>query len=193
MKNNHFENIGQHSALNPDFAVLVPAAQNGGKHSLETICEAFRPLVLSQINKSYYDIIREDAESIAYCEIVRCVQEYKGDTYTYFAGYVKKMVVYALENAKRKELHVDFHEPATEEETLELFASEESEEKLVELLTQRAALKKLPAHYHRILGYYYWGGLSITEIADMMGISHQAVSKMKKNALKQLRELVKDE
>lgn len=154
---------------------------------------AFRPLVLSQINKSNYEIIREDAESIAYCEIVRCVQNYNGDTYTHFAGYVKKMVVYALENAKRKECHIDFHEPLAAEDALEFFASEESEEKLVELLTEHAALKKLPAHYHRILGYYYWGGLSITEIADMMGISHQAVSKMKNNALKQLRELVKYE
>ena len=27
MKNNHFENIVQHSALNPDLAVLVPAAK----------------------------------------------------------------------------------------------------------------------------------------------------------------------
>ena len=65
MKNKHFEKIGQHSALNPDFAILVPAAQNGGKRSIETICEAFRPLVLSLINKSTYYAIRQDAESIA--------------------------------------------------------------------------------------------------------------------------------
>ena len=89
MKNKHFEKIGQHSALNPDFAILVPAAQNGGKRSMKTICEAFRPLVLSQINKSSYYAIRQDAESIAYCEIIESIKNYNGDTYKYFAGFIQ--------------------------------------------------------------------------------------------------------
>ena len=189
MKNKHFEKIGQHSALNPDFAILVPAAQNGGKRSMKTICEAFRPLVLSQINKSDYYAIRDDARSIADCEIVYSVHIYEGDTYTHFAGYIKERVVYALKNALRKECRNVKREPVMEEEKLEYFSSNDNIEDLLPLLEEREAMKKLPAHYRRVLEYRLCG-YSVTEIADYKGISHQAVSKMIKNAINQLRLLI---
>ena len=189
MKNKCFEKIGQHSALNPDFAILVPAAQNGGKRSMKTICEAFRPLVLSQINKSDYYAIRDDARSIADCEIVYSVHIYEGDTYTHFAGYIKERVVYALKNALRKECRNVKREPAMEEEKLEYFSSNDNIEDLLPLLEEREAMKKLPAHYRRVLEYRLYG-YSVTEIADYKGISHQAVSKMIKNAINQLRLLI---
>lgn len=190
MKNKHFEKIGQHSALNPDFAILVPAAQNGGKRSIKTICEAFRPLVLSLINKSTYYAIRQDAESIAYCEIVYSVHVYNGDTYSHFAGYIKTKVVFALNNALRKEYSFLNREPAMEEEKLEDFCGFDNVEDLLPILEEREAMKKLPAHYRRILEYHYLGGYSITEIAADMGVSHQAVSKMIKHAINQLRLLI---
>ena len=189
MKNKHFEKIGQHSALNPDFAILVPAAQNGGKRSMKTICEAFRPLVLSQINKSTYYAIRQDAESIAYCEIVYSVHVYNGDTYSHFAGYIKTKVIFALNNALRKEYSFLNREPAMEEEKLEYFSGFDNIEDFLPILEEREAMKKLPAHYRRILEYRLYG-YSVTEIADYKGISHQAVSKMIKNAINQLRLLI---
>lgn len=190
MKNKHFEKIGQHSALNPDFAILVPAAQNGGKRSMKTICEAFRPLVLSQINKSSYYAIRQDAESIAYCEIVYSVHVYNGDTYSHFAGYIKTKVIFALNNALRKEYSFLNREPAMEEEKLEYFSGFDNLEDLLPVIEEREAMKKLPAHYRRILEYHYLCGYSITEIAADMGVSHQAVSKMIKHAINQLRLLI---
>ena len=189
MKNKHFEKIGQHSALNPDFAILVPAAQNGGKRSMKTICEAFRPLVLSQINKSSYYAIRQDAESIAYCEIVYSVHVYNGDTYSHFAGYIKTKVIFALNNALRKEYSFLNRESAMEEEKLEDFSSADNIEALLPILEEREAMKKLPAHYSRILEYRLYG-YSVTEIAADMGVSHQAISKMIKNAVNQLRLLI---
>ena len=190
MKNKHFEKIGQHSALNPDFAILVPAAQNGGKRSMKTICEAFRPLVLSQINKSTYYAIRQDAESIAYCEIVYSVHVYNGDTYSHFAGYIKTKVIFALNNALRKEYSFLNREPAMEEEKLEYFSGFDNIEDLLPILEEREAMKKLPAHYRRLLEYRYREDYSVTEIAADIGITHQAVSKIIKNAIKQLRLLI---
>lgn len=193
MKNNHFEKIGQHSALNPDFAILVPAAQNGGKRSMETLCEAFRPLVLSLINKARFAPIREEAESICYCEIVRCIQSYNGSEYSHFAGFVKKMVSLALQNALRKEYGTSLREQPVPEETLSLYAGAETrEDEALDILRERETLKRLPANYHRLLAYYYWGGYSVSEIAEIFGVSHQAVSKMKQNALKQLRLLMEN-
>lgn len=189
MKNKHFEKIGQHSALNPDFAILVPAAQNGGKRSMKTICEAFRPLVLSQINKSDYYAIREDAKSIADCEIVYSIHIYEGDTYTHFAGYIKDRVVHALRNALRKERRNSSREPVMEEEKIDYFSSADNIEELLPLMEEREAMRKLPAHYRRLLEYRL-SGYSVKEIAIAKGISHQAVSKMIKNAVNELRLLI---
>ena len=189
MKNNYFEKIGQHSALNPYFAILVPAAQNGGKRSMKTICEAFRPLVLSLINRSTYHAIRDDAKSIAYCEIVASVLVYHGCEYSHFAGYIKEKVLFALKNALRKEYSFLDREPAVEEEQLEYFSGFDNIEDLLPILEEREAMKKLPAHYRRILEYRLYG-YSVTEIAADMGVSHQAISKMIKNAINQLRLLI---
>ena len=190
MKNNYFEKIGQHSALNPYFAILVPAAQNGGKRSMKTICEVFRPLVLSLINRSTYHAIRDDAKSIAYCEIVASVLVYHGCEYSHFAGYIKEKVLFALKNALRKEYSFLDREPAVEEDILACAASSDSIEEVLPFLEEREALNKLPANYRHILEYHYLGGYSIPEIAADMGISHQAVYKMKTNALNQLRLLI---
>lgn len=190
MKNNRFEENGQPSALNPYFAILVPAAQNGGKRSMDTICKAFRPLVLSLINKSTYFAIREDAESIAYCEIVYSVQIYNGDEYSHFAGYIKGRVFYALKNALRKEYSFLNREPAVAEEKLEYLSVCDNIEDILPILEEREAMKKLPANYRRLLEYRYWEDYSVTEIAADIGITHQAVSKMIKNAIKQLQLLI---
>ena len=75
------------------------------------------------------------------------------------------------------------------EEKLEYFSSNDNIEDLLPLLEEREAMKKLPAHYRRVLEYRLYG-YSVTEIADYKGISHQAVSKMIKNAINQLRLLI---
>ena len=61
------------------------------------------------------------------------------------------------------------------------------------MLSERDALRKLPAHYHHLLADLYFAGLSIAEIAAKMGVSHQAVYKMKKKALAMLKELIPSE
>ncbi|MGE4589168.1 MAG: RNA polymerase sigma factor [Acidaminococcaceae bacterium] len=190
MKNNRFEKNGQHSALNPYFAILVPAAKNGGKRSMDTICKAFRPLVLSLINRSAYYAIRDDAEDIAYCEIVYSVDIYKGKEYSHFAGYIKERVVYTLKNALRKECLKNSREPVMEENKLEYFEQKDNIEDLLPLLETREAMKKLPANYRRLLECRYLEDYSVKEIAADIGVTHQAVSKMIKNALKQLRLLI---
>ncbi|MPM93262.1 hypothetical protein SDC9_140398 [bioreactor metagenome] len=76
-----------------------------------------------------------------------------------------------------------------EEEKLEYFSGSDNIEDLLPILEEREAMKKLPAHYRRILEYRLYG-YSVTEIAADMGVSHQAISKMIKNAVNQLRLLI---
>ena len=95
-----------------------------------------------------------------------------------------------MNNALRKEYSFLNREPAMEEEKLEYFSGFDNLEDLLPVIEEREAMKKLPAHYRRILEYHYLCGYSITEIAADMGVSHQAVSKMIKHAINQLRLLI---
>ena len=104
----------------------------------------------------------------------------------------KIKVIFALNNALRKEYSFLNREFAMKEEKREDFSSADNIEDLLPILEEREAMKKLPAHYRRMLEYRLCG-YSVTEIAADMGVSHQAVSKRIKNALKQLRELIKNE
>jgi RNA polymerase sigma factor (sigma-70 family) len=103
------------------------------------------------------------------------------------------MVSLALQNALRKEYGTSLREQPVPEEILAFYAGAETrEDEALDILREREALKLLPAAYHRLLAYYYWGGCSEAEIAEIFGVSHQAVSKMKQSALKQLRLLMEN-
>lgn len=190
MKHKYLGNPADAHNLRPYFAVLVPSAQNGGKKSMQTICETFRPLVISQITRLEFAPLHEDAENIAYCEIVRCVNIYNGESYSQFAGFVKKMVHCALFNALRKEITHSSREVRPGNDILENMPTAMKEDEIIDNLMETAALAQLPAHYQRLLTAIYQQGLSVGEIAQYLGISHQAVSKMKNHALKQLRQLL---
>ena len=56
----------------------------------------------------------------------------------------------------------------------------------------RAAVKTLPQRRRQIIYLFYWKGMTIQQIASFLGITPQAVSKSRMEALQQLRELLKD-
>ncbi|MEG0831604.1 MAG: sigma-70 family RNA polymerase sigma factor [Acidaminococcaceae bacterium] len=190
-KNGNFDETRLNTRPIYDFAHLVPAAQNGGKQSLTTICEAFTPLVLSLARRERYYHWQEEVKSIAYEAIINCVLHYSNQSYTQFPGYIKKAIVFALQNYSRKQEHLASVE-GTElaDAPLSAVTVDSAEDALLAKLVLTANLRKLPAHYHRLLGYLYWGKLTQTEAAKEMGISQQAVAAMKKRALALLKELM---
>ena len=193
MGNNNFENFGLKKVHRPVFEVLVPAAQNGGKHSMNTICKTFKPLVLSQCHLSTFAPLHEDAIDIAYLSIVRCTKFYHGDTYNHFPGYIKTMMEYDLKNALRKEQRVQAREPLLfDNEQLDSIPSASFEDDLTLMLTESSALKQLPANYRNIIIRHYQLGMKIGQIAEELGVTHQAVSKMKKAALWRLQTILKN-
>jgi len=84
-----------------DFSKLVPAAQKGDEKAMEEICLAFRPLALNLGHKKRYAVLEDNVESISYCTIIQLVKKYSGTTYQFFPGYIKKMLVFALNNVPK--------------------------------------------------------------------------------------------
>ena len=171
-----------------DFAQLVPAAQKGDEKAMETLCLAFRPLALNLSHKKRYMVLEDDVESLAYCTIIQLVKNYSGTTYQYFPGYIKKMLIFALNNAAKKQQRISFYENGSIEETDCLAATTGNEEdQYIERLMLKQTLKKLPAQQRQLLKAYYWENKTDKEIGQQMQISQQAVFKLRKTILQKLK------
>jgi len=172
-----------------DFAHLVPAAQKGNKKAIETICLTFRPLVISLAQRKRYSILLQDTENLAYCVIIQLINTYKGTVYQCFPGYIKKMLIFALNNAAKKQQRITYYEMQNMED-IEIstpIVNNEDEEHRIKILMLKQAIKKLPLNYRQLLKNYYWENKTDKEIGNRLQISQQAVSKMRKKVLKELR------
>ena len=171
-----------------DFAQLVTAAQKGDEKAMETLCIAFRPLALNLSHKKRYMVLEDDVESLAYCTIIQLVKNYSGTTYQYFPGYIKKMLIFALNNAAKKQQRISFYENGSIEEADCLAATTGNEEdQYIERLMLKQTLKKLPAQHRQLLKAYYWENKTDKEIGQQMQISQQAISKLRKKILQNIR------
>lgn len=190
-KTNIFDETRLNSGNTIDFAHLVPAAQNGGQQSMAAICEAFQPLALSLARREKFYYMRDDVPSIVYLSIVKNVLNYQGSTYDKFPGYIKKMVVFELNNYCSKLQTISNVEKVDIDIAPEAFlADENKEEENIDVLLVHDSLRQLPFNYHLIISYIYWQGWSEKQIAAQMGITQQAVNKMKKRALAMLKEVL---
>ena len=175
--------------MSTDFANLVPAAQQGNKEALANICLAFRPLAISLSHTKKYAILGDSVESLAYCTIIELVNSYKGTTYDLFPGYIKKMLIFALNNAAKKQQRIAYHETTGIEDIDVMLPSEpdHAEEQTLEKIMLNQALKSLSLPQRKLLHQYYWENKTEKEIGQQMHISQQAVSKMRRKILKKLK------
>jgi RNA polymerase sigma factor (sigma-70 family) len=172
-----------------DFSKSVPAAQKGDEKAMEDICLAFRPLALNLGHKKRYAVLEDNVESLAYCTIIQLVRNYAGSTYQRFPGYIKKMLIFALNNAAKKQQRISYYETNSMDDA-EVFAPAtmgNEEEQYIERIMLKQAIKKLPLQYRKLLKSYYWEHKTDKEIGQQMEISQQAVSKMREKVLHGLR------
>jgi RNA polymerase sigma factor (sigma-70 family) len=175
-----------------DFSKLVPVAQKGDKKAMEGICIAFRPLILNLGYKKRYAVLEDNVESISYCAIIQLVRNYAGSTYQHFPGYIKKMLIFSLNNAAKKQQRISYYEANSIDglETLSPLFSDNEEEHNIERIMLEQAIKKMPLQYRQLLKCYYWKNETDKEIGRQMGISQQAVSKMRKKVLQEIRTIM---
>ena len=76
--------------------------------------------------------------------------------------------------------------------TLETILTDtESEERIVEKISLRQAVEKLPERERMVIQLRYFHGLTQERVAKVMGVSQVQVSRIEKKALQMLRELLK--
>lgn len=121
---------------------------------------------------------------------MRCVKIYRSNTYNSFPCFAKTMVIHALKNALRKERRNNSREITQDNVLFEQIPSADFEDDLVLMMDESDMLKQLPDNYRRILFMHFQLGFNITQIANELGVSHQAVSRMKNIALKKLKEMM---
>ena len=172
-----------------DFSKLVPAAQKGDEKAMEDICLAFRPLALSLGHKKRYTVLEDNVESISYCTIIQLVRNYAGTTYQLFPGYIKKMLIFALNNAAKKQQRISYYETNSidSSEVMSPISTGNEEEHYIERIMLEQAIRKMPLQYRQLLKSYYWENKTDKEIGRQMHISQQAVSKMRKKVLQGIR------
>jgi len=172
-----------------DFSQLVPAAQQGNEKAMEDICLAFRPLALNLGHKKRYAVLEDNVESLSYCTIIQLVRNYAGTTYQLFPGYIKKMLIFALNNAAKKQQRISYYEANSidDSETLSPASIGYEEEHYIERIMLEEAIKKMSLQYRQLLKSYYWENKTDKEIGRQMEISQQAVSKIRKKILRELK------
>jgi len=109
-------------------------------------------------------------------------------------GSTSEEIVQALE-AKQAIYMTSLSEPLDDEngsERLNLFGAEDKDLASIETKGElKAALETLSDNERKVIYYRYFEDMTQSKVAELLGISQMQVSRLEKNALQQLRKMVK--
>ena len=155
---------------------------------MREICEQFKPLVKKYAWK--YSNTIQDSESEAGLALVRAIRTYDPETGVPLAGYLESQVKFGLLNLWRKEMkrrQMEYHG----DKALEYVAAPNNPQ--AELIYKEtidrmlAALQELPQRQLLVLIHIFIYGRKLAYIAQVLGITAQAVYQLKKRALSRLK------
>lgn len=169
------------------------------EEALTELLFRLQPLIISSIRKYYNrkeemdDLIQEGR-----LLILESVENYSKDYSVPFLGYIKSRLKYLYLGKNRIKkvvsLNVSIGEEGVEHINMlqDDFCLEEdyvrNEEKSGILLK----IEMLPKRERQVVKSYYYGNLSISEIANKYGISYRTVINTKKRALERLKKEMED-
>ncbi len=183
-----------------DIQQLYKDAYLGDKESELLILERLKPLIISSIRKynldwnEFEDLIQEGREMV-----LICIKDYNPYLNVPFLGYVKSRLKYLYLNKRKikKDLSLNKIFGENGEEYLELL---ESKENILESLLEKEIYTKLhnvigtlPKREKEVLGDFFFRDLTITQISKKYNITYRTVLNQKSNALKKLRERMKND
>lgn len=154
----------------------------------QLICQQFKPLV-----KKYAGIYRRtvpDAESEAWLALLQAIHTFNPDMNVPLAGYLESRVKYGMLNLWKKEMKRKRMEYQTNNAFDYIVASDnpqaelERKETIARILS---ALQELPQRQLLVLVHVFVYDHKLTYIAQLLGITDQAVSQLKKRALRRLK------
>lgn len=181
-KVHHFDNADQ-------LKELVMAAQTGNQVAINTLCEAFKPLILKEAYRiNIAQSLGEDAENTAWEIFLDFIYKYDKDSYLKLPGLLKKHLYFALLQKLQRQKSVV--------PTAMLNQTDANGQSLVEpsdgnrlmdefyLKAQlSAALNKLTPKQKDVIVSTYLAGYSLTEYAEHNRITLAAACLLQKRAL----------
>lgn len=175
---------------------LYTLAKGGDLKAKEDLLSKLYPLVISSIRRyykkknDYEDLIQEGYEII-----LKCIEDYDPKRKVHLLGYIKTMLKYHYLNKHREKTALSLNEPLEDGEMVDLVVGDEKDP--LDMLVEReecTILKKsietLTPRQKKVIIDFYIKNLSISEIAENMGISYRTVVNLKANGLKKLKNII---
>ena len=183
---------------------MVLQAQRGDAAAYYAVCCQFRGLVMKYARQGHLAGIHEDAESEGWLALAQAVKDFDSSRGVPFAGYAQRCVVYRLWNVFKKERR-RWQTESTLEDGRDDENGESERSGLLKRLTAsddvasaveqlelrdelRQALLSLPVRQRQAVVVTLIGEGRLADLADVWGISVQAVHATRKKALLSLKQ-----
>lgn len=175
--------------------VLVPLAQKHDQQAIDTLCEAFKPLIYREATKPFIrDILGEDAVNTAWVIFLSLINSYKGDKFSQLPGllslHIRHRLCRIVARHKKQSSEYDSYDIALEDGDFMQIADKKDyiAQSDVQLLLKKA-LDSLPKTQKLVIEALYFRGVT-PKHCSVYGISKQACSIHKARAFKKLRDLI---
>jgi RNA polymerase sigma factor (sigma-70 family) len=183
-----------------DLLELVQKAQSGDKAAFYEVCQRFAGLVGKHSHQAHIQVIWEDAQAEGWLAVAQAVRTYDPASGVPFPGYAESRVKYAVWNLFKRERRrwqqeFSFGESGEEDEwdLLAALADDTNIALAVEtrILGEEAgkALQDLPEKQRQVVFRTVLQESSLTEIAQEMGVTVQAVYNLRQRGLARLKTL----
>lgn len=181
---------------------LIEQAAHGDKAACLQLLSLYHGLLINETHRHLRGSSAEleDEQSLANLVFLQAVHDYDTSRNVHFAAFLQQRIRLTLYNAFRERREYwthtchpeqDSNRPDIWERGIDRTCATDSPEALVcQRLLLRQLIRFLPAREKQLLVLLYLQDLPQTEIATRLHITHQAVTRLKQNMLRHLRQSI---
>lgn len=174
---------------------LVEAAQRLDEHAINTLCAAFKPLIIAESHKSHIIAqLGDDSENIAWEIFLATIQSYHGNKYRLLPGLLQKQLHFELmHKAYPRSSTPTVIMPLEDLEAGSAAGDAYSKNNINDLLDKEFfadILRCLTKKQRDIIDALYRHQMSLTEYCSEQSITYTAAYYLEKRALRTLRKLM---
>ena len=194
------EELDCHGVEEDEFGKLVIRAKEGDCDAVADILDRLKPLLISSIRRYFndyrqYDDLIQDGNLM----VVESVNDFDPSKGVHFLGYIKSKLRFMYLNKHKIRVHSSLNKTIGEGsvEIVDLLVSEGKD--IVQMLADdedlnilKRAMDKLTKRQRQVIELYYIEGISMVDIARLLGLSYRTIINTKVVSLDKLkREILK--
>lgn len=189
----HVDAAGKNSFAPAELKRLVLAAQAHDQAAIDTLCEAFRPLIMKEAHVSYVqNKLGEDAENTAWEIFLEFIMGYDDHAFGMLPGLVKSHLHYALIHRvyRQKSVLAQLFLDETDEEGNKIFNPPcyDVQTERLELLSElNYVLRILSKKQREIIRATVLGNMDLKAYSQKINLDYSAAFKLRKRALANLK------